>query len=504
MGFDFGIKAIFGGDTSQLKASMMDAQSQLKGFKKEAEGMGIDVGKLALSAVFIKAGMAIAGLIDKARDMRDEAEKMGRSVDSSISAMASIADAATSAIRGIISLVSEGIGSLAMLGRMAGEQYNKYVRGMSEGTQKQIELAERAQLDSIERIEKAKQTLLSRTQEAYKKLDETQKKYVFEDLSQREKVDAIEEKIVEKMREIQGVQRGTIGYAEREIELEELKARFRTENKTLLAEEKRERSEIAKTEKESLKESARLEKEWRDATSLSLADEVKVRALSLKQAHELTAEEQVLLDTLRLQKEQKGVMFEIDSIRSKGLENLSDEENQLLNTLALQSEEIVKQIAAKSGVISAAAEQLTWEEKITNEIRKQNAATSGGKITTVGAEYSQQSTANLKYVLANLRDELADAQKSFTPGVGLSTNPMSAVILSEISKVENELGIRASAEALIRRYGEEGARERFSLGPDAFDRILSYIEAGSESNTQKIVDNLQKIRETLAGKYRNT
>jgi len=437
MGFDFGIKAIFGGDTSQLKASLVDAQSQLKGFKNQAEGMGLDLQKIALSTIFIKASMVIGDAITNTQKLRDEMEKNGQAVDINTASVARFGDGLDAVKEFAGKVIPFIISGWTMIGDTIGSSINR-LRGVSEA---QENIAVAINRDSEKNIAAIGRVAAANDQRLAKSLDAVAKKE--EDLAAKRR-NAYENQVFW-LNRVGALELELAQWGEGSIAYNETKAKLLDAQGKLM--------------------------EATAATAKQMAAEDKAAADTKKAAtKDQTVAEKAVTEAI---KEQPMATSEV--------------------------------IEAKQEVITYEQEQLAWEEKITDEIKKQNAAkVSGGKITTVGAEYSQQSTANLKYVLANLRDELADAQKSFTPGVGLSTNPMSAVILSEISKVENELGIRASAEALIRRYGEEGARERFSLGPDAFDRILSYIEAGSESNTQKIVDNLQKIRETLAGKYRNT
>jgi uncharacterized protein YheU (UPF0270 family) len=490
MGFDFGIKAIFGADTSSLKASLQDAQSQVKGFKKEAEGMGLDLGKLAISAIFTKAAMAIGGLIAKAQELRDEAEKTGRSVDTSVAAMASIADAAKSAFSSAVSFIDGFVGSLALAGRLAGEQWNKYVRGMSESTQTQIELAERAQIDSMARIEKARQTMQERTQAAWAKVTEAQKKSEYEELSQLEKVSAIESDIVKKTQELQNIKAGTIGYYEKELEIEGLKAKFRAENKILLADEKKARADIAKF----VADGAKMEEQWRKETSLSLKDFITLRSLELKQAHEISEDEQKTLETLRLQKKQKELAYEINSILSKGVENLSEEENIILNRLVSQNSELEIQIALVENLNK----------------KKQGSTTNkplSTTITRVGTDYGEQTTENLEYAVSKLERQIEDITNRQDTGESVARfytdNPQVIALQRELDAVRKEIGIRNSIERNVKLYGVEKAKKMSSLSPMEFDRMLTYATGGDDATAQKTLTTLEKMLDALRGKFRN-
>jgi hypothetical protein len=173
MAFDFGIKAVFGADTGQLKADLVKAQGSLKEFKNTAEGMGLDLRKLALSTIFIGIGHAITQVIDNAQKMRDEFEKMGKPLDASVKRVAEFGDAIDGMKKAVVSASIEAVSFINLAGEGWGSFINR-LKGVSLESEKASVGIAKAADKAVASIEAAAAAMPERMRKANEALDKSQ------------------------------------------------------------------------------------------------------------------------------------------------------------------------------------------------------------------------------------------------------------------------------------------------------------------------------------------
>lgn len=238
MAFDSGIKVFFGGDTSQLRASLNEANGLVDSFTKSVKRAGIDLGRgFGFGVLIFQAKQFFDAVINDAQKTRDAFEEMGKPVPSSVASVARLADEIDRAKKGALSLgttilswatkAGEGWGMLINRVRGVSREQEQLYEQIEKDADKQEkardEAAKNADAKEKSRREQAKRDAerdkreaaaaedkrleaqydsLTKVGEAEQKLDEHRKKSAYERLDLQGKINADEKESVELARKI--------------------------------------------------------------------------------------------------------------------------------------------------------------------------------------------------------------------------------------------------------------------------------------------------------------
>lgn len=138
-GFDAGIKVFFGGDTSQLKSSLNEANGLVDSFTKTVKKAGIDLGKgFGLGVLIFQAKQFFDAVINDAQKTRDAFEDMGKPIPASIASVAKLGDAIDNLKKGAIDLGTTFLSFFTKAGEGWGMLINR-IRGVSAEQEKLYE-----------------------------------------------------------------------------------------------------------------------------------------------------------------------------------------------------------------------------------------------------------------------------------------------------------------------------------------------------------------------------
>lgn len=157
MAFESGIKVLFGGDTSQLRSSLNEANGLVNSFSKEAKKAGVDLGKgFGFGILIYQAKEFFTQVINDAQKTRDAFEEMGKPIPSSIASVAKLGDALDSVKKSAIEIGTSFLSFFTKAGEGWGMLINR-IRGVSAEQEKLYESISRAADKEEEQRDKAAQ-----------------------------------------------------------------------------------------------------------------------------------------------------------------------------------------------------------------------------------------------------------------------------------------------------------------------------------------------------------
>lgn len=237
------------------------------------------------------------------------------------------------------------------------------------------------------------------------------------------------------------------------------------------------------------------------AMRLGKDDELEYARLVVKGTQNLTYEEGLRLNVLKLQQAELKNQYETKDILKKGVENLTAADKVRLAELFKQKTLIGEQITGINGEIAATKAYAAAAAGVTGELDAQatkiKRLRSEWEAYTVavqrtGKGYTQQSTTALEGVRDRLLAQLSApspntgrAVKDATQGQDYGGWLMAATYQAELAGVENELATRRSVASYARQYGEQAATYKF--GDDLTQRALTDL-ASSQSRTTTAVE----------------
>lgn len=452
---EFGVGFRFYGKTDELAASLRQAGEEGKQLKRSlSDTFGDSSIWKSLSAVgaitMVIRGFMIA--TENAQKLREESEKLGRTLDVGTASVARLGDAfdefkkiganaATSALS-TFTLWGEAIGSFLNRQRGITEEQEKY----AEKSVKAVEDAEKRLMKSREEnspekiIEAEKRLADARIEAAMKNADEVGKVFL---LMQREL--AIKEEIAR--------------VGERTVKGIELQGQLEKTRAEIIAENRKDQEKLAK-------ENEKLVEEEFKAIDETLAAREKLRKLKFDA---LTATEQEVI----LQREMYDLEREFRKVKADGLET-TDVEILLLekgNELAKVRAEIARETANQG------------ERAVQAEVQKNRVMAFRG-----GATFNEQSDETLREIIRRNQEQASRLQAE---GIG-QPQLVASLNLGEASRLRFEaqnaqaiLDAREELRRNVRLMGVEGARQTFRGDPIVFESMVQRFVEDTRS-TQEI------------------
>lgn len=285
-GFQQGIKVFFGGDTSQLRSSLNEANSLVDGFTKSVKKAGIDLGRgFGFGLLVFQAKQFFSTVINNAQETRDAFEDMGKAVPSSIASVARLGDEMDRLKKGALEAGTTVLSWVTKAGEGWGMLINR-IRGVSREQEKLYEQIERdadkqdkATAEAFKRSEqrekeranqakrdaeaaaRAKEKQLDDEYEALVKvgkaqgeLDEKRKNTAYEQLSLSGKITADEREAVDLARQIADYKKNGALSTNDQLKVIELENQLLGVNVRLADNRKDAAKETVKSEKDIVKE----------------------------------------------------------------------------------------------------------------------------------------------------------------------------------------------------------------------------------------------------------
>jgi hypothetical protein len=452
---EFGVGFRFYGKTDELAASLRQAGEEGKQLKKTLGDTFGDSSIWKSLSVVGAVTMVIRGFMiatENAQKLREESEKLGRTLDVGTASVARLADAfdefkkiganALTSALSTFTLWGEAIGSLINRQRGITAEQEK----LAEQSVKAVEDAEKRLIKSREEnspekiIEAEKRLADARIEAAMKNADEVGKVFL---LMQREL--AIKEEIVR--------------VGEKSVKGLELQGQLEKTRAEIIAENRKDQEKLAK-------ENEKLVEEEFKAIDETLAAREKLKKLRFDL---LPAAEQ----EVQLQRELYELEKEFRQVKAAGLET-TDVEILLLekgNELAKVRAEIAKEIA-KQG-----------ERAVEAEVQKNRVMAFRG-----GATFNEQSDETLREIIRRNQEQASRLQAE---GIG-QPQFVASLNLGEASRLRFEaqnaqaiLDAREELRRNVRMMGVEGARQTFRGDPIVFESMVQRFVEDTRS-TQEI------------------
>lgn len=472
-GFDQGIKVFFGGDTTQLRSSIGEANTLIQGFGKAVKAVTSGfVGALAVGTLL----KGFTAAINSAQELRDKAAEAGTAVDAYTNALAQSGDA----IDEIGKIGVKVFGAIANTIQTAVIYFSQFVVGVDVAADAYKRLNDEASKGVAEKQAKALKELAEAStkgiiarSEGEKKLNEIMKE-------QQKQLDII----------VQYGAKSLEGIAARKelitLETQEVQTRAAIEKKE--AEDKAKADREAKKNAESLKDIAEKRRDF-EREGKPIVEQIK----ALK-------EEELQL-TIDLNK--KGISTEESIEKQNRLLEVQGALRTVIVDKAREAAELEeRQQEASQAVNKAIAAGLTPEEQA--QIK---AYYLGGKkgaapvISRQGSQFATSDTfknASPKTLAEVIRREKQNLQ-FLTPaygqfGIGADLSRMQ--IQSRLNAAQKEQDFRNKLGANFALGGEDFARRQFQGDPLAFDKLRDQLIKG-QSVAEKSADSLKNIEEAL-------
>ncbi len=473
-------------DTTQFKAALRSANAELKTFKEGAGGVGEALDHLnenterlqhrLLSGLFgyealrrvIEWGVES---VKQAQEVRDEFEKLGKSIDEKTALLADLGDAFTATKQ----LAVDGVGTVISWFAKAGDSYAYWInrlRGFSA--------EEQAANDKTARAAAAQE----------KQRDDAIKKHA----QDGEKAIEIEKKI-QAAKDKNALTNLSLAKQEEELRARQLKqeeelAAIVGDGDTAHLLRAQKQLEITQTQGEIDAKIAEQERQWNTEADQRAKEQVSLH----KQLHDLkfaslTPEQQLV----QLQQEQLALVAKIAAEKRKHLATLPDEVElqKNLNEQEKIRAQLTKETAQSEAEIAAAKKKALEDEK-----------NSHASIVGVrgGKQFNDASDAALRQIIANNRNEAnVDRYRGLT-NIDVAGNSSIGSLLEasrleqEAINAQKELDFRRNFKSTVSLLGESGARARFAGDPLQFDRVLEQFTKTQDKSTtllQSLDDRLQ-------------
>lgn len=241
------------------------------------------------------------------------------------------------------------------------------------------------------------------------------------------------------------------------------------------------------------------------AMRLGKDDELEYARLMVKGTQNLTYEEGLRLNVLKLQQTELKNQYETKQILAKGVENLTAADKTRLAELFRQKTLIAEQVEGINAEITATQRHRTAAEGVTAELDRQVEKVKSLKaewasysisVSRTGTGYTQQSTTALEGLRDRLTGQLSDpspnsgrAIKDATQGQDYGAWLMASTLKAELTGIENELATRRSVAAYARQYGEQAAVYKF--GDDLTNRALADLNS-TQQRTATAIESIAK------------
>jgi len=508
MAFNEGIKVFFGGDTSGLRNSIHDAESQVKGFTRGLGKQGRELnhlfefgGVFALGLALKEAGSIFIEQIDKAQKLRDKLEEAGMEVDKNTEKMASFKDSLDEA-KESAGKVASGVISFATNTYDWLKKTAYAIAGVSRADQEWLDKLNTGAEKSLRAIkylndEKMKHDKEQRNPYKIKTLDDqiADQSVKNDQLSMTaaEKLNSIKDQIANKEKEVLTAKNRSVDQEEKALELTKL---------------------IGEYEKQLL--------DIKKSYKLGLEEQKQLQLLLAKSSKSLTQDEAEQLKLLTEKSRQKAIQVNIQDLLDKGVENLTPKE---LKTLSVLMENLKVQdriVDAKKAEISYAQDQIDKEQKILELKQKQGKAEEaaqkgfdagiGGIVNMQSASSEQLQSASNDDLKAYIQRQLNNAEQFSNPALneGMAsgnasklTNRLNAASFTAAAeKARQELERRNKLQSDINFGGTDYARQNYQGNILNFDKMVSQLETGV-TKTDRTNQLLEKMNNTLDKSLKN-
>lgn len=497
---EFGVGFKLFADSSQFQRELKEATESAKNVQRGLKDIGLNIGGLlGIGAVT----NAFLSTVNAAQQLRDEAEKVGRAVDSSVQSVANLGDSLDLLKNGARDFSINTLGVFTKLGEALGN----FALRLGEGlTQAQIDNNAKISSDAEKNIAKmaaARENYATKLAEADEKLAKAQRENAIKRAGDEDKLNALLGEQMRIQEEINKTGKNTVKARELQIESENnitaiVAERDRIAKKAIedeakaLKEREKDEKELAKAQSEFAERKQKSAEKLADLRFKALSDEEKVNALAKEELElreavaalkasgvDSTEVEVMLIDKQNQLIEQQNALREKKLIVQK--KNRTEEENFLL--------------AVKLGAQEA---QKAFNDVITAQF---NLRRSSGAIE--GA-----SDAELKEFIKRTRERIAAIDSAAMSGAeqvsgGFGRKFEKIPLTSDLARAVEELKLRESLRTNFQLGGEQFARERFKGDALAFDslaqrfvsdtRTLQEIQKESTSELKDLNARLSKF-----------
>lgn len=434
---EFGVGFKLFADSSQFQRELKEATESAKNVQRGLKDIGLNIGGLlGIGAVT----NAFLSTVNAAQQLRDEAEKVGRAVDSSVQSVANLGDSLDLLKNGARDFSINTLGVFTKLGEALGN----FALRLGEGlTQAQIDNNAKISSDAEKNIAKmaaARENYATKLAEADEKLAKAQRENAIKRAGDEDKLNALLGEQMRIQEEINKTGKNTVKARELQIESEN--------NITAIVAE---RDRIAK---KAIEEEVKATKEQEKAQAD--ADERKRKAqerLNQLKFNAKSADEQVV----ELAKKEQELVQAIAALKAGGVDS-TEAEVMLL--------EVQNQLAEKRLSIEQAI------AKVQDRPKPQEKLTTFGLGPIRGSNQFGDATDEALRALIQQNRKLADQIVNPALGGGRFNNGEAARLEFEARNAQKELEFRESLRRDVMMFGEEGARRNFKGDPLKFDALL--------------------------------
>lgn len=476
-------------DSTKLEKGLSEAEHGIEKTEKVAKKLGIAFGGWKVASEFLQLGL------ERATELRDEAEKLGKPIDYSVNSVASLADGFKKVKESVADVAVTSISWFTTFGEGIGSMINE-MRGFSKMEQVQNEASEKALTETLARIAKVRDGYA----EAMKKSQENLKKTETELF---EATAASGQKLAKVITEVVALEEQLSKTGEGSLRWNELRAELNTK----LAQQAKLQVEFTKEgEKASEEYTKALEAHTKVVEELDKADADAAKALMLsnnemlelvslqqKKSQGLNESETKRIAILEQQVKLKKIQVEVDEILSDG--EITGAESKRLAILQQQKTQIEAQIAEQEKLTNKVEGTVAAEKERTNEIRSQ--------LTLVGKYNDELSDLELSEKSKEIKKDLLNRQlneQSYSGGIGGGYyDPLASYQKQQLKGVEDEQKARKTVARLVSQYGEEGGFKFFQGSATEYERLAALVSTNSDDskNISSLAKHTYELNERL-------
>lgn len=472
MGYDSSIRAVFGGDLSDLRAKVQEAQATVAKLNEHGASrlehhlLGGLIGAEALNKLKEFTGEAIKD----AQKIREEMEKAGEPVANDVRTLAEFGDGLKDVHDGAVSAVGFLVGGFTQLGDLIGSAINR-LRGVSEAQENMARSSARA-ADEQEKALKKLQAANSpeKLEAAEKKLEEVRRRALMSRLSDEGKLVILLGEQSKLQQELSDHAGNTVAHKEIEAKLEEN-----------MAAQDQLRANFAKKDHEENK---------RKADEMNrVADE---RSKLAERQHEFALEQLSDQDRLIALKKDESELQKAIALVGKDTELGVQLGNELLTT----------QVKIRETNLAITQAQASAEKHVAAAIKEQHTALGG--VAQTSKNFGNASTAELQELLRRKKNEAGNLRNAAVTRRNLGTDIQAGMDEATAGNIQKELDLRAKFSSAAKRgpQGVEALRRDFQGDPLAFDRLLEQFTKGNDKS-DKMLHELEKLNGNVSGLFKN-
>ncbi len=488
---EFGVGFKLFADASQFQRELKEATESAKNVQRGLKDIGVNIGGLlGIGAVT----NAFLSTVNAAQQLRDEAEKVGRAVDSSVDSVARLGDSLDMLKNGARDVGIATLGTFTKIGEEIGDMWLWVFEGQSMQSIKANAKISKDAEDTLKKIAEANENRAQKIADADERLAKAQRENAIKRAGDEDKLNALLGEQMRIQEEINKTGKNTVKARELQIESENNITAIVTERdriaKKAIEDQAKADKEAEKNQKELADAQAKFD-ERREKAADKLA-ELRFKALSDEEKVNVLAKQELELREAVAALKAGGV----DSTEAELM--LLEKQNELIG-----AQEQLRQRANKSAKDGYDAAKMA-------RVEAEGALKAMGDIITAqfnlrrseGA-ISGASDSELREFIKRTRERIAAIDQVPMSGAeqvsgGFGRKFEKIPLTSDLNRALEELKLRESLRTTFRLGGEEMARSNFKGDPLAFDQLAQRFVTDSRTTQEIQKEQTDQLRDLNA------